>query len=151
MTGARISSTEIAIPARAGLVWSVLTDLDSYPAWNPYIRKAEGRLREGARWRLERTLNGRAYRARQVTVTCWEPGRRLAWRGGIPTPPLLIGEHEVRIAETADGVRLVQAETVAGLLAPGLFPWLRTRMQARFAAMNEALREEVARRLAESA
>ncbi|MBH9796812.1 SRPBCC domain-containing protein, partial [Clostridioides difficile] len=26
-----------------------------------------------------------------------------------------------------------------------------TRMQARFAAMNEALREEVARRLAESA
>lgn len=151
MTGVRISSTEIAIPARAGLVWSVLTDLDSYPAWNPYIRKAAGRLREGARWRLERTLNGRAYRTRQVTVTGWEPGRRLAWRGGLTMPPLLVGEHEVRILETADGVRLVQAVAVAGLLAPALVPWLRTRLHARFAAMNEALRDEVLRRLAESA
>jgi hypothetical protein len=66
-------------------------------------------------------------------------------------PPLLVGEHEVRILETADGVRLVQAVAVAGLLAPALVPWLRTRLQARFAAMNEALRDEVLRRLAESA
>lgn len=150
MTGGRVSSAAITIPARAGLVWSVLTDLDSYAAWNPYIRKAEGRLREGARWRLERTLNGRAYRARQVTVTCWEPGRRLTWRGGVPVPPLLTGDHDVRITETADGVRLVQSETVAGLLAPGLFPWLRPRLEARFTAMNEALRDEVARRMTES-
>ncbi|WP_457107893.1 SRPBCC family protein [Methylobacterium sp. P5_C11] len=151
MTGGRICSAEIAIPARAGMVWSVLTDLESYPAWNPYIRTATGRRREGARWRLERTLNGRAYRAVPVTVTCWEPGRRLTWRGGVAMPPLLIADHDVQIIETAEGVRLVQAQTVAGLLAPGLFPWLRTRLQARLTAMNEALRDEVARRLAESA
>ena len=51
----------------------------------------------------------------------------------------------------AQGVSLVQAGTFAGLLAPGLFPWLRTCMQARFAEMNEALRAEVARRIAETA
>jgi hypothetical protein len=151
MTGGRVTSAEIAIPARAGMVWSVLTDLDSYPAWNPFIRKAEGRLREGARWRLELTLNGRAYRTVRVEVTCWEPGRRLAWRSGVLVPPLLTTAHDVRIAETADGVRLVQAETFAGLLAPGLFPWLRPRLQARLAQMNEGLRDEVGRRLAESA
>ncbi len=37
-----------------------------------------------------------------------------------------------------------------GLLAPGLFPWLRDRMQAQCAAMNEAVRDDVARRIAET-
>ncbi len=151
MTLGRISSTEIAIPARAGLVWSVLTDLESYPAWNPFIRRAEGTGRLGARWRLELTLDGRAYRTLRVQVTCWEPGRRLTWRGGIPRPPLLTRTHDVRITETRQGVDLVQAEAFAGLLAPVLFPWLRTRMQARLAEMNAALRDEIARRTAETA
>ncbi|MCJ2135335.1 SRPBCC domain-containing protein [Methylobacterium sp. J-026] len=151
MREGRVSSTEIAIPARAGMVWSVLTDLDAYPAWNPFIRRAEGPLRAGARWRLELTLNGRAYRTVRVQVTAWEPGRRLTWRGGIPMPPLITGTHDFRITETRQGVGLVQAETFAGWLAPVLFPWLRARTQARFAEMNAALRDEVARRLAETA
>lgn len=151
MTVGRVSSLEIAIPARAGLVWSVLTDLDSYPAWNPFIRKAEGQQRAGAHWRLELTLNGRAYRTVRVQVTCWEPGRRLTWRSGLPLPPLIVGTHDVRITETRQGVDLVQAETVSGLLAPVLFPWLNSRLQARFAAMSAALRDEVARRTAETA
>lgn len=150
MTVGRVSSTEIAIPARAGLVWSVLTDLESYPAWNPFIRRAEGARRLGARWRLEMTLNGRTYRTLRVQVTCWEPGRRLTWRGGIPRPPLLVGTHDVRITESRQGVGLVQAEVFAGLLAPVLLPWLRTRTQAQLAEMNAALRDEVARRAAET-
>jgi hypothetical protein len=152
MTIGKVSSTELPLPARAGMVWSVLTDLESYPAWNPFIRKAEGPRRAGARWRLELTLNGRAYLTVRAQVTCWEPGRRLSWRGGVPAMPrLLTGAHDVRITETRQGVSLVQAVTVSGLLAPGLFPWLRTRTLARLAEMNEAVRDEVARRMAETA
>ena len=150
MTVSRVSSAEIAIPARAGLVWSVLTDLESYPAWNPVIRKAEGPLRRDACWRLDLALNGRARLTLRVRVICWEPGRRLTWRGGLARPHLLTSCHDVRIIETRQGVSLVQAQSVAGLFAPGLFPWLRSRLQARCAAMNEALREEVARRIAET-
>ncbi|MCJ2088953.1 SRPBCC domain-containing protein [Methylobacterium sp. E-005] len=150
-TAGRISSAAIAIPARAGMVWSVLTDLESYPDWNPFIRKAEGQRRAGARWRLELTRNGRSYRTLRVQVTCWEPGRRLTWRSGIATPHLITGTHDVRITETRQGVDLVQAQTFAGWLAPVLFPWLRARAQARFAEMNAALRDEVARRTAEMA
>jgi hypothetical protein len=150
MTVGRVSSAEIAIPARAGTVWSVLTDLDAYPAWNPVIRKAEGLRRRGARWRLELTLNGRAALTLRAQVTCWEPGRRLTWRVGLARPHLLTGCHDVRIIETRQGVSLIQAGTFAGLLAPGLFPWLRNRVQGRCVAMNEALRDEVARRIAEA-
>ena len=73
MTVGRVTSAELPIPARAGMVWSVLTDLESYPAWNPFIRRAEGQRREGARWRLELTLNGRSYLTVRAQVTCWEP------------------------------------------------------------------------------
>ena len=151
MTIGRVTRAELPIPARAGMVWSVLTDLESYPAWNPFIRRAEGQRREGARWRLELTLNGRSFLTVRVQVTCWEPGRRLTWHGGIPMPHLITGAHDFRITETRTGVSLVQAETFSGLLAPGLFPWLRARTQARFTEMNEAVRDEVARRLAETA
>ena len=150
MTVRQVSSAEIPIPARAGTVWSVLTDLDSYPAWNPFIRRAEGPQRRDARWRLELTLNGRSTLTLRVQVICWEPGRRLTWRGGLARPHLLTCSHDIRIIETRQGVSLVQTHSVAGLLAPGLFRWLRPRTQARCAAMNEALREEVARRLAEA-
>lgn len=154
-TAGRVSSTTIAIPARAGMVWSVLTDLESYPDWNPFIRKATGQRRAGAQWRLELTLNGRTFQTVRVQVTCWEPGRRLTWRGGIPIlrlpmPHLSTGTHDVRITETRQGVDLVQAETCAGWLAPVLFPWLQGRMQARLAEMNAALQDEVARRTAET-
>lgn len=150
MTVGRVSSAETPIPARAGMVWSVLTDLESYPAWNPFIRRAEGVRREGARWRLEVSLNGRASRTVRVEVIRWEPGRRLGWRGGVPVRRLLTVAHDARIAETPEGVHLVQAVTVTGLLAPALFPWLRARVQARLAAMNAAVRDEVARRVAEA-
>jgi hypothetical protein len=148
--GGRTISAEIPIPARAGMVWSVVTDLESFSAWNPVIRRAEGQRREGARWRLEVTLNGRSFATVRAQVTCWEPGRRLTWRGGPRVPLLFTGCHDIRITETRTGVRLVQAATFAGPLAPGLSRWLRARIQARFAAMNEAVRDEVARREAEA-
>ena len=141
--GMRIS-TDIAIPGRAEAVWAVLTDLPSYQAWNPFIRKLEGALEEGAAWRAELTIDGRLFFTVPTVVTQWVPGRRLAWRGGIPR--LMTGAHGFSLTETADGVTLEQSESFSGALVPAVFPMLRTSLTRRFIAMNDALRSEVVRR-----
>ena len=44
--------TEMEIQATPERVWQVLTDLASFPDWNPFIRAAQGDLREGARLKI---------------------------------------------------------------------------------------------------
>lgn len=141
-----VSRTEIVIPASSAAIWSVLTDLPAYPNWNPFIRRAEGAGRAGARWRLELTMNGRSFLDVRTIVTCWEPGRRLTWRGGLPLPGLLTGSHDFRLEPVPGAVRFVQEETFKGVLVPAFLPWLRARTQDQFGRMNAALAVEVERR-----
>ena len=137
-------STHIAITGNADAVWAVLCDLPSYPSWNPFIRKLEGALEDRAAWKAELTLDGRLFFTVPTVVIHWEPGRRLAWRGGIPK--LMTGAHSFGLTETADGVTLEQSERFSGPLVPIVFPMLKTALIRRFVAMNEALRSEVMRR-----
>ena len=38
--------TEIEIRADAGRVWRLLTEFDKFPEWNPFLRRASGRIAE---------------------------------------------------------------------------------------------------------
>ncbi|XPS86614.1 hypothetical protein Dvar_46320 [Desulfosarcina variabilis str. Montpellier] len=44
--------TAIEINAPTEEVYAVLSDLDSYPKWNPYHRKVEGKFEEGAQLKI---------------------------------------------------------------------------------------------------
>jgi hypothetical protein len=94
------------IAAAPERVWEVLSDLDAYSEWNPFILSAAGRLTEGARLEIRvQPQEGRATRFRP-TVQAVAPNRELRWLGHLGVRGLFDGEHRFAIEPTATGSRL---------------------------------------------
>jgi hypothetical protein len=74
-------------------VWDILTDLDKYVAWNPFIREAEGDIEEGAKLRIyiaPPDSKGMAFKPRVTRVV---ENSELRWQGKYIIPGLFDGEH----------------------------------------------------------
>jgi hypothetical protein len=120
----------------------VLTDFEAYPAWNPHVRRALGKPREGGRITIHtRPPGGRTVVMRPL-ITSWSPPHELRWRATFVSSRLFTGEHGFRLEASAPNrVRFVQDETFRGLLVP-LYSQLRLAATRRgFEQVNEALRE----------
>ena len=52
-------TTEVEIAASPTKVWEILTDLDRFSEWNPFILGAEGVVKEGAGLRVHIFTSGR--------------------------------------------------------------------------------------------
>ena len=136
---------EVEIAAEPARIWAVLTDLPSYPDWNPFIRQFEGRLETGGRVQVVIHPPGRgALRFRPILLRV-EPERELRWRGHLGIPGLFDGEHVLQVQPLGAGrSRFVQEESFRGILAPLLMRGgLRTATEQGFVAMNGALKSRV--------
>lgn len=138
----RSITTQIDIDASSAAVWWVLTDFESYPEWNPFIRSIQGNLRNGSRLRAYLT----AYNGRGMAVTPriirLEAEREFRWRGMFLFRGLFDVEHSFAL-EPIDGerrTRFTQSEVFKGILVPlfGGIGLLRNTELA-FKEMNQAL------------
>jgi hypothetical protein len=134
--------TAIEIDASPDRVWSILTDFPRYPDWNPFVRRIQGNLHEGARLDvLLQPPGGRAMRFRP-TVQRVDPPHTFAWKGRLLLPGLFDGHHIFEIeALGPEQVRFVHRETFSGLLVPLLWRQLDTTTRRGFEAMNDTLKE----------
>jgi hypothetical protein len=132
------TTTEIAAPPET--VWRVLSDLDGYTVWNPFMPFASGEVAEGQdlKIRLE-PPEGRGMTI-HPRVTHVEPERELRWRGRLVAPGIFDGEHGFRIEPAGDGARLVHEEHFSGALVPLLAGRLRSQFLPAFEEMNAALK-----------
>ena len=74
------SSATIDAPPEA--VWAALVDGARYPDWDSGVVRVEGTIAPGASLKVVSSANpGRAF---PVTVTVFEPARRMVWAGGMP-------------------------------------------------------------------
>jgi hypothetical protein len=132
------ATIEIAAPPEQ--VWAVLTDLASYPQWNPLFRKVSGQLSPGSRITLSSThpVNGRIMTVKAKVLAAESP-TELRWVSSLPG--IMTGEHSFTLAPADGGTRLVQAETYRGLLSH-LSAKTASRFQASFDALNEAIKQQ---------
>ncbi len=133
--------TTIDIDAPAARVWDVLTDLDDYPAWNPFMPVAEGVVQEGARLKVYIKPPGGTAMTFKPTVQRAETNRAFSWLGRLFISGLFDGEHIFELeALDANRTRLVHRERFKGLLVPLLWNSLEGPTRAGFEAMNTALK-----------
>jgi hypothetical protein len=134
---------EIEIGAPPERVWAVITGLDAYAEWNPFIRRISGELREGTRLEVRiEPPQGRGMTFKP-TVRKVETNRELRWLGRLLVPGIFDGEHSLRI-EPLEGERsrFVQSERFSGVLVPFVKGTL-AKTEAGFNQMNAALKARV--------
>ena len=132
-------SATIQIDAPPAAVWAVLTDLGRYPEWNPLFPEAAGEVAVGMRivLRAVHPASGRTMTVKPK-ITVADPGAELRWTSSLPG--IISGEHSFVLTAADGGTRLVQTETVGGILAAAQ-PAART--ETSFQALNQALKARV--------
>ena len=132
--------TEIDIDAKPEVVWQVLTDLDRYPEWNPFITSAVGTPEVGDKLvnRME-PPGGKAMTFKpQVTVV--EDEKTFEWLGTLGFSGVFDGRHRFDIEASPTGTKLIQSESFDGVLVRFMRKSLDTQTKAGFEAMNAALK-----------
>ena len=132
--------TEIEIQASPEKVWQVLTDLDKYPEWNPFIHQAHGKAQAGEK--VDITFRSGS---KEMTLHCKvlavNPSKELCWKYHVIHPSLFSGEHHFTIEPTGSNrVRFIDRELFNGLLVPLQAKDIDTNSRRGFEAMDKALK-----------
>ena len=99
-------------------VWSVLTDVAAWPAWDSGVTKVDGRVELGGKLTISVAANpGRAFPVRVIEV---DQPARLVFRGGMPLG-LFTGERTYTLAREGGGTRFTMREEYTGPLAGMIF------------------------------
>jgi len=142
--------TEILIDAPASTVWKILTDFDSYPDWNPFIKSFKGEPTKGKRFSVIIQLPD----AKPMTFkpVCLELNdyKEFRWLGHLFIKGLFDGEHIFELSEKNGKTTFIQRENFRGILVPLLWNQIHAKTRKGFEMMNEKLKEKAENNLAQS-
>jgi hypothetical protein len=132
---------EAVIAASAGRIWNMMTDFESYPTWNPWLRAASGRLEPGGVVWADVMLDKKRMRAKHLVLTV-EPGHRLCWRDA-GWNAAFVYAHRCRTLTPLPGgsVRFEQEILLDGTLARLAARWFGPALQKGLAAETAALKQ----------
>lgn len=135
--------TEISIDASAEQVWGVLTDLERFSEWNPFITRASGEVRQGGRLEIFMEPPGGKAMGFKPTLMTVDPNRELRWVGVFLHKTLFTGQHYFLIEPQAQcQATFVQGEYFGGIMLPLMGAVLRKTVLG-FDEMNHALKARV--------
>ena len=134
-------NNEVEIHASAERVWQLLTDFARFPQWNPFIHRASGEAKAGARLELTLQPSGASRTTSRPTVLKVEPNHELRWIERSLIPGLIDVEHIFTIQQLdTTHVRFTQREIRTGLLVPLQVRRRTTDTRRGLKEMNQALK-----------
>ncbi len=99
-------------------VWSALTDIAAWPAWDSGVTSVEGRLALGEK--LSITVEANPGRAFPVKVVTLDAPDRIVFLGGMPLG-LFTGERTYTLEREGTATRFTMREQYTGPFAPIIF------------------------------
>lgn len=125
--------------ASPAAVWSVWSDVDRWPDWNPDMKEArlDGTLGLGATGMINTRSGGK----HDVVVTHYEEGRSFELEStALPATKMAI---RATIGPAGSGSRITQGFEPRGLLAPIVGPMMSGTILKTFNAVLAALKQRV--------
>lgn len=134
--------TEILINATPEKVWSVLTNFDNYPNWNPFLKSIKGEVKVGNNI----TVTIQQTEAKETTfmpkVLTFKANQELSWLGRLLIAGIFDGEHKFELTDNRNGTTTFrQSEKFKGILVPLFEKQLDNNTKKGFEAMNKKLKE----------
>jgi len=131
----------LSIAAPASVVWEVITDLDRYGEWNPFVTACSSSLQPGDPIDMTVHLMAKPQKQREW-VTEYVEGRRFAYRmKPVPMGALSSARwHDI----TPDGDNACRYQShfeLSGWMMPLVRGLLGSRLRAGFAGMNAAVKQ----------
>ena len=133
--------TSIEINAPSNSVWQILTDVDKYPEWNPFITKISGRLYPGEKLKVRLHPPGKRERVVKPIILNLVQEKEIVWLGHILFPGIFDAEHHFIIESVSDStVHFYHNQHFSGIFLPLFWKMLYNHVRIGFIEMNQALK-----------
>lgn len=135
-------TTEILIHASPAKVWSVLTDFEAYPEWNPFIHSIQGKVAVGNKIEARISAPSSKVMTFKPKVLTFKKHQEFSWLGHLGVGGLFDGEHKFELIDQGNGTtQFRHSEKFKGILVPLFWKKLDTNTRQGFIEMNEKLKE----------
>lgn len=129
--------TSIDISAPSEIIWSVLTNFQAYPDWNPFLTSVEGDFEVGNTIKI--TAGGMKFKPEVLTYNEY---KEIVWLGKFLVNGMFDGEHRFTIIDHQDGTSTFQhEEKFSGVLVGVFSKKLDKETTPGFIEMNKKLKE----------
>lgn len=133
--------TEIVINASTETVWNVLMHHESYPEWNPFIKKISGDPIVGENLSVTVQSNGNSPMNFTPLVLVNNTQKEFRWVGKLWVTGIFDGEHYFILEQTGPNqTKFTQGENFTGILSGIFMKMIKKDTEGGFKAMNEALK-----------
>lgn len=133
--------TKILIHATPQKVWSVLTNFEAYPQWNPFIKSISGKLELGSKIRVRLEPPEAKGMDFKPKIISYQLHKEFSWLGHLFIPGLFDGAHKFELIDLGNGkTEFIHSEKFGGILVPLFKKMLDHNTKKGFEAMNEKLK-----------